>query len=66
LNEVYDSLGLERSQAGQIVGWSLDGNGDGYVDFGIHDIADESNRAFVNGLEHTVFLDFNVDGPIRI
>jgi Family of unknown function (DUF6353) len=66
LNEVYESLGLERSQAGQMVGWKLGGDGDGFVDFGIYDIADECNRAFVNGLEHTVLLDFNVDGIIKI
>jgi hypothetical protein len=70
LNEVYENLGLERSQTGQAVGWKRDahlkGSGDGYISFGIYDIADESNRAFVNGLEHTVLLDFNVDGPIAI
>jgi Family of unknown function (DUF6353) len=66
LNEVYEALGLERSQAGQIVGWKLDSNGDGFVDFGLYQIGDETNRAFVNGLDSMVLLDFNVDGPIRI
>jgi hypothetical protein len=66
LNEVYESLGLERSQAGQIVGWKLKGDGDGFVDFGLYNIGDECNRAFINSLEPTVLLDFNVDGPIRI
>lgn len=68
LNEVYETLGLERSQAGQVVGWKFKRNteNDGYIDFGIYDISDECNRAFVNGLEHTVLLDFNVDGPIKI
>jgi hypothetical protein len=66
LNEVYEALGLERSQAGQIVGWKLKGNGDGHVDFGLYNIGDESSRAFVNGLEASVLLDFNVDGPVRI
>lgn len=70
LNEIYENLGLERSQMGQVVGWKRDANikgtGDGYISFGIYDIADECNRAFVNGLEHTVLLDFNVDGPIMI
>lgn len=68
LNEVYDALGMTRTQAGQIVGWVWDadkhGTGDGYVDFGIYQIADPNNRAFVNGLEHTVGLDFNCDGVI--
>lgn len=70
LNEVYDALGLERSQMGQIVGWKIDRNGkskgDGHVDFGMYDIADEVSRAFINGIEKVVFLDFNVDGPINI
>jgi len=66
LNEVYEWLGLPRTQAGQTVGWKKKGNGDGFVDFGIYDIGDESSRAFVNGLEATCFLDFNVDGPISI
>jgi Family of unknown function (DUF6353) len=66
LNEVYESLGIPRSQAGQIVGWRLEGDGDGFVDFGIYDIYDESSRAFVNGVEGSILLDFNVDGPITI
>lgn len=66
LNEVYEALGLERSQAGQIVGWKLNSDGDGFVDFGLYSIGDENNRAFINALEPTVLLDFNVDGPIRI
>lgn len=70
LNEVYESLGLPRSQSGQVVGWKLrdndDPRGDGFISFGLHDITDECNRAFINGLEHTVLLDFNVDGPIQI
>lgn len=66
LNEVYEALGLERSQAGQIVGWKQNGNGDGFVDFGLYAIGDEGDRAFVNLIEPVVLLDFNVDGPIRI
>lgn len=67
LNEVYEALGLTRTQAGQIVGWKLGpGGGDNFVDFGIYDIADENNRAFVNGAEGVILLDFNVDGPIVI
>jgi Family of unknown function (DUF6353) len=68
LNEVYEALGLPRTQAGQVVGWKYkkDGSNDGFVSFGIHDIFDESSRAFVNGYEHTILLDFNVDGLIKI
>ena len=63
LNEVYDMLGLDRSKAGQVVGWVTDGNGDGYVDFGLFD-DNERARMFVNGLEPSILLDFNVDGII--
>lgn len=63
LNEVYDMLGLPRTQAGQIVGW-VDGHGDSYVDFNIYDIASKEARDFVNGYERSILLDFNVDGEI--
>lgn len=62
LNEVYDSLGLERSRAGAVVGWILNGEtSDNYVDFGMFDAY---NAPFVNNMERSVILDFNVDGVI--
>lgn len=64
LNEVYDMLGIPRTQAGSVVGWVI-GAGDDYVDFGIYD--DNLYRRttdFVNGYERTILLDFNVDGVI--
>lgn len=62
LNEVYDALGFERSPEGQQVGWIWkDGEGDGFVDFGL--MEDEAIR-FMNGTERCVWLDFNVDGVI--
>lgn len=64
LNEVYDELGLPRSQAGQFVGWLKEGGCDGVVDFGIYDIHRARARDFVNGIEKAILLDFNVDGPI--
>ena len=69
LNEVYDMLGMQRSKAGNIVGWIYDPNnpdhkGDDYVDFGIYDLYDEQKRLFVNGYERSILLDFNVDGNI--
>lgn len=68
LNEVYDMLGMQRSKAGQHVGWVYDKNGNGpgdnYVDFGIYDLHDEQKRLFVNGYERSILLDFNVDGEI--
>lgn len=69
LNEVYDMLGMQRTKAGNIVGWVYDENnpdhkGDNYVDFGIYDLYDGQKRAFVNGYEKSILLDFNVDGNI--
>lgn len=67
LNEVYDMLGIPRTKAGAVIGWVYDENntkGDNYVDFGIFDLSNERNRAFVNGYEKTVLIDPNVDGNI--
>lgn len=61
LNEVYDMLGIDRSQAGQHVGWVISKTGDNFVDFGIYD---ESAANFIRGWEPRVLLDFNVDGVI--
>lgn len=63
LNEVYDMLGLDRSKAGQVVGWVISNEGDNYVDFGLFDDRDNV-RDFVNGREGSILLDFNVDGII--
>lgn len=63
LNEVYDRLGMERSRAGQIVGWVRNGK-DGFIDFGIFDGDSPAVRDFVNGHEGSILLDFNVDGNI--
>lgn len=65
LNEVYQELGLPHTRIGQMVGWISNGDGDGYVDFGIGDIkAVNARREFINGYEPSVILDFNVDGVI--
>ena len=67
LNDVYDMLGMQRSRAGQVVGWVYDeddATGDNYVDFGIFDVHDDNKRRFVNGFEKSVLIDPNVDGPI--
>ena len=65
LNDVYDMLGLEKTKAGQVVGWIFDPenpNIDSKVDFGTFDIR---NRRTINGIdEECILLDFNVDGPI--
>jgi Family of unknown function (DUF6353) len=61
LNDVYDWLGIERSRAGAVVGWLYNGDGDGYIDFGMFDV---QNRDFINGDNRSILLDFNVDGVI--
>lgn len=61
LNDVYDQLGFNRSKAGAIVGWVLDGPGDGYIDFGLFEAA---SARFMNNMEQSIILDFNVDGVV--
>ncbi|MCX7817553.1 MAG: DUF6353 family protein [Syntrophales bacterium] len=63
LNEVYDMLGIPRTQEGAVVGW-VKGEGDDFVDFGIFDGNDTKKRDFVNGYERSILLDFNVAGVI--
>lgn len=63
LNDVHDMLGLPRTKAGQIVGWVLNGEGDDYIDFGIFNDIHQGMR-FVSGDERSIWLDFNVDGPV--
>lgn len=64
LNEVYDMLGLSRTREGSVVGWILDGSGDGYIDFGVFQGDRHSGMRFVTGQEPSILLDFNVDGVI--
>lgn len=65
LNEVYDALDIPRTTEGALVGWVLgSGMGDDYIDFGIFNIKSEASRDFVNGYEKSIWLDFNVQGPI--
>jgi hypothetical protein len=66
LNELLNSLGMEHTSTGALVGWVYDrdlkNDGDNYVDFGI--FISEKNLEFTEGSASDVFLDFNVDGPI--
>lgn len=67
LNEVYDALGFERTRAGAVVGWVIGDRSsvsDNYIDFNIYDLTNERKRAFINGMEDAIMLDFNVDGVI--
>ena len=67
LNEVYRMLGIDETKAGQVVGWVYNPDnptGDNFVDFGIYNMQRDRVRAFVNGYEPNILLDFNVDGVI--
>ena len=58
LNEVYEMLGLPKSQEGCVVGWHYDEKnpiGDNYIDFGLSDDISVSD---------IIVLDFNVDGRV--
>jgi hypothetical protein len=65
LNEVYDSLGIDRTTAGSVVGWIVSRDSDNFIDFGL--FADREGRGvrdFINGRNGSILLDFNVDGVI--
>lgn len=61
LNDVLDRLGIPRTKAGQILGWRTDGDGDGYIDFGVVDCATLTGAAYD---DNAFELNFNVDGDI--
>lgn len=67
LNDVYDMLGLERTPAGQIVGWvknNPDKDVDDFIDFGVFEGDRFTSMNFVKGDEPNIWLDFNVQGSI--
>lgn len=66
LCEVYEMLGIRETKASRVVGWIYEENnpcGDNFVDFGLYDKSPQT-RAFLEGVEDSVLLDFNVDGVI--
>ena len=69
LNDAYAALGFPKTRVGQLAGW-LDkdaypnSKGDGFIDFGLYDTNNEEGHRFVSGYERSVWLEFNVDGPI--
>lgn len=64
LNDVYKELGLPISRDGQLVGWSTDGDGDGYVSFGIFEDYYKDGGENFNNFDRVILVDFNVDGEI--
>ena len=66
LNDVYDMLGVEKSIAGQTVGWLYDPSDDNlhnHISFNLQHKC-RANDRFVEGYEDCILLDFNVDGDI--
>ena len=64
LNEVLESLGMEPTKAGMVVGWMYDKNNtdaDNYIDFRANDVYLENGDGTY---QKTITLDFNVDGNI--
>lgn len=62
LNEVLSYIGLPGCPEGMILGWWYDDTHRSVIDFGI--TGDTRNNAFVNGLDKTCHLTFNVDGDV--
>lgn len=66
LNEVYEMLGLPRSQAGQVVGWVFDETNadiDNAISFGLYDDPEKLDHYLYTN-EEAILLDFNVDGNV--
>lgn len=59
LSDVYSYLHFRETPESRVVGWRVDGDGDGFVDFGF-----DQDDMFMSGYNKDVWLDFNVDGPI--
>ena len=52
---------MDRTKAGLVMGWVLDGKGDNFVDFGIWDDQNmERVHNFMTGAEGQLLIDFNV------
>jgi hypothetical protein len=66
LNDVYEELGFPRTQAGQVVGWRWNGDGDNVVSFGpeVAALLDKTADFSVYREGASFLCDFNVDGVI--
>ena len=64
LNDVYDSLGFQKTKAGMVVGWVFDENnedGDNFIEFNVRKVY-IPNEYGEDELAYAI--DFNVDGNI--
>lgn len=65
LNEVYDALGISRTPAGAVVGWTYDRNGDNFVDLRIGDFIDDLvGDGDTTEIYRSWIIDPNVQGVI--
>lgn len=68
VNEVYDLLGMDRTEAGAVCGWILTKNNpDSYVDFGLDNIPEDKLREILSAERNediSIRLHFNPDGLI--
>lgn len=55
LNEVYEMLGFEKTQTGQVVGWHYAKE---------NPIGDNEVIFSVQGSDNSIAIDFNVDGSV--
>lgn len=62
VNQVYDWLDVPQCVDGQTWGWIYDPDIVHQINFGVLDITNERKRAFVNGDERSVFIDFGLLG----
>lgn len=64
LNDVYESLGFQKTKAGMVVGWIFDENnedGDNFVEFRVRKVYIPNE----NGVDELAYaIDFNADGNI--
>ena len=67
LNEVLRALGMDTVDIGQDVGWVLDEDGNGSVDFGIAEILSEYRDHVVDDQdgEPSFWIELNCQGYIR-
>lgn len=59
-NEACEALDLPQSELGQTWGWVYDRDICVQIDLGIKDITNERKRAFVNGDERNIFIDWKI------
>ena len=65
LNTILEELSIDITKPGQHAGWLTNGDGDGYVDFGMSEYYEDSIEDIMNGTAvPNIHLNFNCDGDI--